>query len=260
MKKTYWTETVPTAHIAVKKSRIKLYDKEVDTPTYYLQKNQEFEIEIFNPTSNVILAKIHLNGKAISQGGLVLKPGQRVFLDRYFDVAKKFLFDTYEVENTDEVKKAIENNGDLKIEFYEEIKYKISTYTTLNWAFTELTNYNNTQPYINTVSNPYLNVGTTTGNINYLSSNMTYASNNVSYSNKSIETGIIEKGSDSNQKFDIVDKTFEYLPFHTVKYKLLPISQKINTLEDINVKRYCTNCGHKVKQNWNFCPSCSNKI
>ena len=122
MKQTYSTPSVTTANIAVNKSRIKLYTKAGQMPTYYLQSGQEFQIELFNPTSDVILAKIHLNGKAISQTGLVLNPGQRVFLDRYLDVAKKFLFDTYEVSNTEEVKKAIEDNGDLKVEFYRESK------------------------------------------------------------------------------------------------------------------------------------------
>ena len=118
----YCVPKVPTANIAVNKSRIKLYTKNVDMPTYYLEKGQEFQIELFNPTTDVVLAKIILNGTALSQGGLVLNPGQRVFLDRYFDVAKKFLFDTYEVSKSSEVMEAIKNNGDVKIEFYKETK------------------------------------------------------------------------------------------------------------------------------------------
>ena len=121
MRKTnFGTPAVPTANLAVNKSRIKIYNKQGDMPTCYLQKGQEFQIELFNPTTDVVLAKIILNGKAISQGGLVLNPGQRVFLERYLDIAKKFLFDTYEVANTNEVKAAIENNGDFKVEFYRE--------------------------------------------------------------------------------------------------------------------------------------------
>ena len=102
--------TVPTANIAVNKSRLKVYNNAGELPTYYLQKGQEFQIELFNPTSDVVLAKIILNGNAISQGGLVLNPGQRVYLDRYLDVAKKFLFDTYEVGKSAEVMAAIKNN------------------------------------------------------------------------------------------------------------------------------------------------------
>ena len=118
--------SVPTANIAVNKSRLKVYKNTGDMPTYYLQKGQEFQIELFNPTTDVILAKIILNGNPISQGGLVLNPGQRVFLDRYLDVAKKFLFDTYEVSNTEEVKKAIEKSRELLCFFYFVHNYNVN--------------------------------------------------------------------------------------------------------------------------------------
>jgi len=277
MKKSIWTETVPTAYIAVNKSRLKLYNKDGDMPTFYLQKGQEFQIEIFNPTSDVILAKIHLNGKAISQGGLVLNPGQRVFLDRYFDVAQKFLFDTYEVANTEEVKKAIENNGDLKVEFYKEQQFV----TALNWIQPDLTY----RPWVTHISSPIIGNTTTTTGLNLTStssnssflcnSNITYTSydSKLSFSNdldsirntprskksKSIETGRVEKGSHSSQEFKTVAKKFESFSFHTVEYKLLPASQKINTVDDVNVKKYCTNCAHKLKKEYKYCPVCATK-
>ena len=266
----------PTAQICINKSRLKVYNKET-SPTYYLEKGQEFQIELFNPTKNTVLAKIQLNGKAISQGGLVLKPGQRVFLERYLDVAKKFMFDTYEVSNTEEVKKAIEDNGDFKVEFYKEsnptlVYGSVTTYNTNN-RFTLTDNFNTTSP------NNYLNL---TGNITNTTS--TYSSGIVNCSNsftsnvtndsfepiqqkprlkkssiKSIETGRVEAGSSSDQKFEYVNKSFDYYAFHTVECKLLPVSQKINTAEDINVKRYCTNCGTKQKPEFKFCPSCGEK-
>lgn len=277
MKKSYWTETVPTANIAVNKSRIKLYDKGFEMPTYYLQKEQEFQIEVFNPTSNVILAKIHLNGKAISQGGLVLNPGQRVFLDRYFDVAQKFLFDTYEVANTEEVKKAIENNGDLKVEFYKEQQYVTApNWFGPDWTYRPWATYTSS-PVIGTTTNTNgLNLTSTNTSTSFLcSGNITHTSydSKLSFSNdlasirntpkskksKSIETGRVEKGSYSSQEFKTVSKSFEPVPFHTVEYKLLPASQKINTVDDVNVKRYCTNCGHKLGKTDKFCGQCGTK-
>ena len=264
----------PTAQICINKSRLKVYNKET-SPTYYLEKGQEFQIELFNPTKNTLLAKIQLNGKAISQGGLVLKPGQRVFLERYLDVAKKFLFDTYEVSNTEEVKKAIEDNGDFKVEFYRE-STPINTYNG-----SAIITYNNSNPFTltdNTASyNGYLNLSngiTSTYSTNGLmncSSSLTSNVTNDSFEpiqqkpilkrslTKSIETGRVEAGSSSDQKFEYVNKSFDYYAFHTVECKLLPISQKINTLEDINVKRYCTNCGTKQKPEFKFCPSCGEK-
>ena len=269
----------PQAHIAINKSRLKIYDKNSDTPTYYLQKGQEFQLELFNPTVKTILAKIFLNGNAISQGGLVLRPGERVFLDRYIDVAKKFLFDTYEVSNTSEVKKAIEDNGDFKVEFYREY---IPNYfgTTLGGYY----NFGDYLPKIGGVSTSNINgyyggditLTTTNYNGNLSLTCDTYSSNStptsLNYnstpegpnirqvkSKKTIETGRVEQGSESDQKLQTVNKSWEHYPFHTIEYKMLPLSQKINTTEDIKVKRYCTNCGSKLGPTHKFCSNCGSK-
>ena len=302
----YVAPKMPTANIAVNKSRVKLYKKEGDLPTYYLQKGQEFQIELFNPTTESVLAKITLNGNVISQGGLVLNPGQRVFLDRYLDVAKKFLFDTYEVANTQEVKEAIVNNGGFKVQFYRESKPRhrnpIITLGNLStsrsvWGGQNhdqgIIRYNsaNTGGYVhNTTTNdinlPLSQSFTTTSLTANLSTNSFYSSSigvhdgsatmdwmqteksvetpkdltrSVAKKSKSIETGRVEQGSDSDQKFKTINKDFESFAFHTIEAKLLPVSQKVNTVEDINVKRYCTNCGAKLGKGHKFCASCGTK-
>ncbi len=297
MKQTiYAPNTVPTANVAVNKSRLKVYKNTGNLPTYYLQKGTEFQIEITNPTTDVVLAKVILNGKPISQGGLVLNPGQRVFLERYLDVPKKFLFDTYEVSGSDEMKQAIANNGDIKVEFYkEEIPYyNPITYVTNGF-------YGNNNLYNSGTPSHFLKSGVSSGVASYSSGSLnntstSYNSSNASFTNsciagsatmdflnqdvlndrtgeinlktlrkrsvsstKSIETGRVEKGTDSNQQFRTVNKTFSMYAFHTVEYKLLPISQKLNTISDINVKIYCTNCGSKLGKTDKFCSSCGTK-
>ena len=283
MKQNYLVPSVPSANIAVNKSRIKLYNKEGEIPTYYLQKGQEFQIELFNPTSDVVLAKIDLNGKPISQGGLVVNPGQRIFLDRYIDIAKKFLFDTYEVSSSDEVKKAIEHNGDIKIEFYKERVYiPRPTYRPhIFWDTNGLKKFSSTNDIVygdntsllrtNIVGSYYnstdeLNMSNTyTSTSNYVDSNISTTLDFLSQETTSpikkqkLETGRVEAGSDSDQKFEYVSKTFEYSPFHTVEYKLLPVSQKINTTADLNVKLYCTQCGAKLGKTDKFCSQCGHK-
>ena len=309
------TKKVPTANLAVNKSRIKLYDKQGEMPTYYLQKGQEFQIELFNPTTDVVLAKITLNGNPISQGGLVLNPGQRVFLERYLDIAKKFLFDTYEVANTKEVQKAIENNGDFKVEFFKERIYNnpflininntggLSTRTiyggpneinqgilrgssTGGYVGQTTTNINNTftsnsanstntlgltgmitnTSTLTSGTNAFYNAGVSnTGSVTMDSlydTDVTYSQRTEPIKlkkSKSIETGRVEKGSSSDQKIKTIDKDFEYFSFHTIECKMLPISQKINTAEDINVKVYCTNCGTKLGKGHKFCSTCGTK-
>lgn len=277
---------MPTANLAINKSRIKIYDKNSTTPTYYLEKGQEFQIELFNPTEDTILAKIKLNNKAIGQGGLVLRPGERVFLERYIDVAKKFKFDVYEVSNTEEVKKAIESNGDFHVEFYrerEELPY-FNLPSLPTWTYNSNPNYfggtvgNGTpEEFLKTKGSgeidqdqfTFTTNSLTSGSIRCTASMESLSDESLDvakYSpikklktktrSKSIETGRVEKGSNSSQSFDTVNKKWEYSAFHTVQYKLLPISRKVNTVQEIQTKRYCTNCGTKQKPTFKFCPSC----
>lgn len=301
--------TVPTANIAVNKSRLKVYKNAGVLPTYYLQKGQEFQIELANPTTDVVLAKVILNGKAISQGGLVLNPGQRVYLERYLDVAKKFLFDTYEVSGSAEMKAAIADNGDIRVEFYKERQPYVNPYQNNGYGQITFghTGTGNIGSYTTGTPAQFLRSGTsgsiittgvsssktlgfggsdtTTTSYNANSLHTSSFSRNIageatldmlsdlstapepikktlrsrSLSKQTIETGRVEKGSDSDQEFKYVTKSFEFSAFHTVEYKMLPVSQKINTAEDINVKVYCTNCGAKLGKTDKFCASCGTK-
>jgi len=280
---------VPTANIAVNKSRLKVYKNVGPIPTYYLKSGTEFQIELRNPTKDIVLAKIILNGKAISQGGLVLNPGQSVWLERYLDVAKKFLFDTYEVSSSNEMKKAIEDNGDLKVEFYREsqpffnqyngnnpfIYFRGGSFGCADINLTGAIGYTN-----NTITgNSDLVNGTTTSTALYSSNvDSSVTLDSLSYEpqsfsdkvptkqvrsrklSKTIETGRVEQGSESDQEFKYVNKKFEYFAFHTIEYKILPVSQKINTVQDTQIKIYCTQCAHKLKKEYKFCPACATKI
>jgi hypothetical protein len=94
--------------------------KSIKGGNIYLDNEEEFQIELFNPLRECVLADIRLNGQSISKSGLVIKPGQRVYLDCFIEDKKKFVFQTYEVEMTGEVEEAIENNGLMEVFFYKE--------------------------------------------------------------------------------------------------------------------------------------------
>jgi hypothetical protein len=274
----------PMAYITVNKGRTKIKkDKFV-----YLENGTEFEIELFNPTQTTVLAKISINNKLISFSGIVLRPGERVFLERHLDNSNKFKFETYEVGgNSEEVKKAIELNGLVKVEFYNEdlsINYRSNPIITTNgggWSTT------NTPTW--TLGNTYYggtavgSSGTFTGSLTNTTSSMFFSEpTNTTYSTNSLdisgglaepkkslkrsvkaklETGRVEEGSHSNQSFQTVNKKFYYYTTNVVEIQIKPVSQMYVDSKDINkMNKFCVKCGRKTKQNDNFCAGCGNRF
>ena len=62
----------------------------------------------------------------------------------------------------------------------------------------------------------------------------------------------------SKQKFTNSYEQFNYHTSHQVSLKILPLSNKNKTTEEI--KHYCTECGTKTKSKYKFCPTCGNKL
>jgi hypothetical protein len=233
----------PTAHITKKKSRLKVYNGHI----VFLNDKDNFEFEIHNPKQSSVLVKIKINGEYISTSGVVLKPGQRVFLERFLDTNSKFEFSTYEVENTPQNRSAIELNGMITIEFYDEhIPQHINYITGTSWYGT-LNNSNTNSPTYNSVY--YSNTNGIT---------LTTLTNTSNTSTINLETGRVEKGDKSTQDITNTYGNFNYYTLHRVEYKILPKSSKPVEVQEI--RNYCTECGTKVKTNYKFCPSCGNKI
>ena len=90
---------MPYAYITKNKQRVKQVGN-----TIYLNDGDEFEIEIYNPLQVNVLAKIIIQGNVTGlsgslsinnnifshSDGLVIRPGQRVFLERHLDDNKKY--------------------------------------------------------------------------------------------------------------------------------------------------------------------------
>ena len=246
----------PEAYITKKKSRAKIYHFN----NLYLNDGELFEIELFNPKENRVLAKIWLNGEEISGSGIIVKPGQRIFLERFIDSNNKFTYKTYDVEDTSLSLNAIRNNGNIEVKFYNE--YFNNNYYYWYGTATPLTGLNTTRTYYggsNTTITP------TSGNITFTSTSSSvgtpitaYVGGSLDLSSKSVETGRIEKGESSNQSFETSYGNFNYVSIKEVKYKILPMSSK--PIEGKDLKRYCTECGKKVKETFKFCPSCGSKV
>jgi hypothetical protein len=262
-----WTTSKPcVAQITKKKNRLKVYPSTKDQ--VYLNDGDEFEIELFNPKTSPVLAKISINGKRISERGIILNPGQRVFLERFLDSPDKLKFSTYNVNNSTEVKEAIANNGLVKIEFYEEyVSYQgfysgTGTGTTTTWAtHTNPITYTNTNAFYNSNLNE-----TTSGSFTLTSGifnssiagSLDTAPIKKSKRADSLETGRVEEGSRSDQNFENGQGNFNSYSSNVVEYQILPISQK--NIEAKEIRSYCTECGTRNKQDWKFCPTCGNKF
>ena len=276
----------PTANVTVNKGRTKIHNEN----KIYLREGTEFEIELFNPTQVPVLAKISLNGKELSQGGLVLKPGQRYFLERFLDVAKKFKFETYEVEGSEEVSKAIAKNGLVEVSFYPEktkrmkpvvistspyyldgvlYTYTNNDYVVGNNSTTFTTNGFVSQSNMSTrgiadVNNFYSRTSSVT--LDGMNSTLSTSSLKVDTGNvgsekvKSLlkETGRIEQGTSSDQSFKEVDMDFEWYTVAKYVYQILPVSQE--PVEVTKLGTYCTECGCKAKHTHKFCANCGTKL
>jgi len=283
MKKLTVGNTEPVAYVTKGKHRLKQYNND----TVYLKNGDEFELELFNPTKDKVMAKVKLNGNSLG-AGIVLRPGERVFIERYLEEARKFMFQTYEVNGkNEEVKRAIENNGDVKVMFYKEtINFDYPNWTTWvsSWptwgerTFTQppMYDYPNTVYYNNVYGADNNTLNDMSGSISFSSDSPTsYAcmdfmptsmnskqsshSRKMGRSTKSVETGRIDKGDISEQKFD-----HDYSSFNTYwtwesSWKILPLSRKPVVSSDIKV--FCTNCGARQKKSSHmFCPNCGTKF
>lgn len=296
--------------IAVNKSLLKEYQTSYGR-TVYLDKDSEFQIKLFNPTTDTIGADIIINGKSLGEK-LIIRPGQIIWLERYFNEARKFRFDVYEVDaKAEAVKEAIRNNGDIQVKFYKERKpyylYNNYWYNNLCVNATRDISSPSNEPFRVTCSNANLSydLGNETPKAIYSTEPATFGSyinhaeganisgeilgsnvSSVTASNSAynyerscersfsagvskklskvkmdatMETGRVEKGSYSDQRFTTVDVDLEYFSFATEEIKLLPKSQKPVFKEDLE-KLYCPNCGRKVKTKFKFCPFCGGKL
>jgi hypothetical protein len=258
------THAEPKAWIVSSKDRGR---KSIKKGKVFLKNKESFEIELFNPLKDSVLADIKLNGKSISKSGLVLRPGQRFYLDCFIDDKKKFVFNTYEIDSNDEESvKATEKNGLLEVFFYKEEvitldnwKKKFDRIIVEKW-YPYYYPYNPypyypTQPtiwYGNTCGTANITLGSscTTLNLNSTSNtattNASYTSgvdlsnlniggnlNNTMMNVNSMETGRVEKGEKSSQKFTEIDMDFEKNYISSTIIQILPESRKPIELKDV---------------------------
>ena len=236
--------------------------KSIKNDKVFLNDGDEFEIEIWNPLQVSVLADIKLNSQSISKTGLVVKPGQRIYLDCFIDDKKKFIFKTYEIDGGVESLEATENNGLLEVFFYKEDvlslnnwkekfqkviveKYYPVYYPTFP-TFPRTHEIWYTNPTFITTGGGYTigdNIGgtltnTSTNTVNGFNSGTSVYSTSINIPNgtinTSIETGRIEKGEKSKQEFTEVDLDFEKNYISSTIIQILPESRKPIDSSELN--------------------------
>jgi hypothetical protein len=268
----------PTAHITINKSRIKTYPYN----QIFMADGSEFQIELDNCTISVWLAVISVNGEKISDSGLVLKPGEHVFLDTP-DIGSdgkkhKFRFETYDIEQGRS--HLVADNGKVKIEFYKERNFPdwISYKTTYVYPYPYHYDYyyRSSGGSANVDGGSVSNVGALLGETktNIVAKNVVESLNQVSEKNPCAEiplgeptehimpmeeTGRVEKGSKSKQKFHKTNYDFEDFASYTEEFQIFPLSKRVVTIQEAT-REYCIECGKRRKKNHKFCSKCGTKF
>ncbi len=267
--------TYPTTHITINKSRIKTYPYN----QIFMADGSEFQIELDNCTNFVWLAVISVNGEKISDSGLVLKPGEHVFLDTpnisSSGKKSKFKFETYEIEQGRS--HLVANNGKVKIEFYREqsLPHWIIDYTTYppypyrrDWytdpQFPGQFYYSSSGQSANISGDPmtYSNVCSSDAPLKVSEKNPCKEvplGEPAEHIMPMEETGRIEKGSKSKQKFHKTNYDFESFASHVDEFQIFPLSKRVVTIQEAT-REYCTECGKRRKKNFRFCPKCGTKF
>jgi hypothetical protein len=83
--------------------------------------------------------------------------------------------------------------------------------------------------------------------------------NKIKKSSRQVETGRVEKGSNSDQSFTYDSSSFNSYPSTTNWWKIKPKSTQVITKDDLVT--YCSECGSKRKKDTHkFCPQCGTKF
>jgi len=288
MTHTRMQESMPSAIILAKNPRTSSLDelRTYQGNTLYLNNGDEFQIRLFNPLKQRIGVQIGINGD-LSQGLLVLNPGEDVTLDRFLDDKSKMLYETYTIDgNNQAAVNAAIDNGIVNVNFYNEkkvirpnVKLKSasrgiggqqvnctgsSTGTvTLDGTFNTFTTTNcNSRLYDDGTYSTLGNVAgmgstLTSGNNVYFSQDISspgvpFAESDLSFISDPSpevlkETGRIEKGDESIQNFNEVNVVFETFSFYEITYFLKPTSERNST----------TVTETKVRD---YCPNCGYRV
>ena len=264
--------SAPQAKIAVSKSLLKEYtQRDGSSRVVYMDNGTEFQIQLFNPKTTEIACRVYINDEQM-YNDIVLRPGERLWLERFLDRPQKFLFETYTVDGNDSsVQRAIRDNGTIRVRFYDRrirqkqdglILEKSSNFNNYNISYPSFdSRTTKTGTWEITCSDANVSSFSTLGiqDASFATGERGISCYSVQIPEVKQETGRVTECSHSQQTFDTVNMDFESWSYSEEIIKILPTSQKPVHKEDLQ-KRYCPECGRKVVEKYKFCPFCGTKL
>jgi len=145
----------PHAFITINRQKQKIYNDE----TYFMNDGDEFEIELNNPTTEFWAAKLKINNEWVSDVGIELRPGERVWLDTPDLTSpnkRKFKFSVYSVDEKNI--NAARFNGNVEIFFYKKTNHSYVAWSSIDFnggaspIYYSNSNYSDSQPPSNIFS------------------------------------------------------------------------------------------------------------
>lgn len=294
-----YSSNVLMAKVAVNKSLLKEYNNsEQSERVVYLNNGDDFQIQLFNPERTTIGAEVYVNGEKLS-GILVLKPGERIWLERFTDRSVKFKFSTYNVEDgySEEVQNAIADNGVITVKFFKERKKNYWWYDDTPNPIKVSYNYNDlvNDLVCTTASDTALKCRNGISMVNSFDTNS--AMNNVlkpestyskectcklTISSYSCGSSMNEKsfkdsyGNDNLSKSNSIETGriseggYSSQKFNNVNIDFEYYPFKTEVIKILPVSRkpynssdlnkiYCTECGRKLNPKYKFCPYCGTR-
>ena len=243
----------------------------------YLGFGSEYSILLKNLHTVRAIANVYIDGDNIVPGGLVLRPGQEIDLERSIKNNNltegnklKFIERTGAVEQHRGIKL---EDGIVRIEFEFERPYTPPSWVNqAKWDSVTGTPYNETPYYGTTIcSNSYQGPMRGKGT-SAISGNVANASlNSVNISTQTIgaltssynDAGITVAGSKSDQKF----QTASWFPTEGVKHSIVlkllgetPDNKPVVKEVTVKTKPKCTTCGRQNKHTAKFCTECGTAL
>lgn len=236
--------------------------------TVYVPFGTEYSILLKNLNTVRAIAHITIDGKDVIPGGLVIRAGQEIDIERFVANGNlsqgnrfKFIERTAGIEEYRGVKM---EDGIVRIEFqYEKVYQRQDGMQWNTHVFCDGPYYGGPlMGNANGDSGVYTKgiVGSTANAISTNSAlrGMTVSAQSASYSAPPNEAGITVPGSVSDQKFSTCSSFTLDAEKHVMVLRLLGETEQGQVTEPVTVKTKpkCTSCGHTNKATAKFCTNC----